>query len=430
MPLANLPFLDESEPFLDESETAVIDPDSVQRIIDSLDQAHVPRGFKFGSTTAKIKPSGKPDLCLVVADRPVTAAGIYTQNQIVAAPVVICRDLTPMNDFRAVVTCSGNANACTGQRGMDDAKRMADVTASAVGCDRTQVLVMSTGIIGHPLPMEKIEPSIESVAANLSADHAALLGVAEAIRTTDQFSKLAHRTVELTGGPVRIFATAKGAGMIEPNMATMLSMVLTDAPLDAATAQAILKRAADQSLNRISVDGHTSTNDTLLLLASGEGPSLSGDDADKFCAALADALIELGKMIVADGEGAKHYMDLSIRGATDDAAAEKMARSIAASPLVKTAITGGDPNWGRIVSAAGYAGVELNAATTSLTIFDVVIYRDGVPQDFDAKSLSRRMKATQQIDLELTVGTGPGNTRFWASDLTKAYVDFNSEYTT
>jgi len=278
--------------------------------------------------------------------------------------------------------------------------------------------------------MDKVEKGIAAAAAKLTADRQGFLDVAEAIQTTDRFTKIAHATIELSTGPTRIVATAKGAGMIDPDMATLLAMVMTDAALSTESAAGLIAAAADNSLNRISVDGHASTNDTLLLLASGQGDSLHGDDLTKLCQAVASLLGRLGRLIVADGEGATHFMNLQIGGAAGDEDAVKIARAIANSPLVKTAITGADPNWGRIVSAAGYAGPKIEVEKMSLSILGTKIFAAGTPVPYDAADLSRRMRESLEIAIELTVGSGDGAAQFWASDLTKDYVALNSEYTT
>lgn len=390
----------------------------------------IPTGFRFSGVACGIKASGKPDLSLIVTDRPVRAAGVYTTNQIVAAPVVISKARTPSATIRAVVTNSGNANACTGQQGMQDAVAMTAEVARHVGCDPEDVLVMSTGVIGHALPMQKVAGGIANASAALQADTDAFLASADAILTTDVGRKIVSTTVTIDDQSYRIAAMAKGAGMIAPNMATMLGVVLTDAPISADVAQQTLSAAAKISFNRVSVDGHTSTNDTLLLLSSGEGTPLQGSALDQFQGAINRVCIELAKKLVADGEGATHVMAIRVTGAATESDAEQIAKTIAASPLVKTAITGGDPNWGRIVSAAGYAGPKIEPAKTSLKIGETTIYESGSPKPFDAKQLSHWMKATEEIEIHLQVGTGPGKAEYWASDLTCDYVRFNSEYTT
>ncbi|QDT06206.1 Arginine biosynthesis bifunctional protein ArgJ [Rubripirellula lacrimiformis] len=391
---------------------------------------HLPAGFRYSGVTCGIKASGKSDLALIVADHPVTAAGVYTLNQVVAAPVVLSRSRTPSSTLRAVVTNSGNANACTGDAGMDDAKSMCQMVADQIGCSQEDVLVMSTGVIGRPLPMDKITAGIGQAAKELSAESPAFVRAAEAIRTTDAERKTVTRTIQIGDREIRFAAMAKGAGMIAPNMATMLAVMLTDAPLSADSIKQVLAEAADRSFNRVSVDGHTSTNDTFLLLASGQGEPLAGDDLAQFQIQINEVAIALAKQLVEDGEGAAHTMAIRVTGAGNTHDAEVIAKTVAASPLVKTAITGGDPNWGRIVSAAGYAEAKINPAKTSLTICGQEIYRDGTPVPFDAKSLSEKMRAQKEVPLELTVGDGPGTADYWSSDLTCEYVRFNSEYTT
>ncbi|WP_372717320.1 bifunctional glutamate N-acetyltransferase/amino-acid acetyltransferase ArgJ [Novipirellula sp.] len=390
----------------------------------------LPRGFRFAGATCGIKASGKPDISLIVSDHPVVAAGVYTTNKIVAAPVVLSRSRTPSAAIQAVLTNSGNANACTGDQGMEDAKSTCAQLAALVGCDESGVLVMSTGVIGKRLPMDKIRSGVELVHGKLATSDAAFVDAAEAIRTTDAARKTETCELTLAGKTIRIAAMAKGAGMIAPNMATMLSVMCTDASITQADAQAMLTRVANVSFNRVSVDGHTSTNDTLLLLASGTDEPLSGDALAEFEAALTKLAINLAKQLVADGEGATHVMQIHVFGAESDTSAEVIAKTVAASPLVKCAITGGDPNWGRIVSAAGYAGEPLEPAKVSLSVCGQAIYEDGTPLDFDAASLSRTMKGQPQIDVELRVGSGEGQATYWSSDLTTEYVRFNSEYTT
>ncbi|TWU59848.1 Arginine biosynthesis bifunctional protein ArgJ [Rubripirellula tenax] len=391
---------------------------------------NLPAGFRFAGVTCGIKASGKSDLSLIVTDHPVTAAGVYTKNQIVAAPVTLCRSRTPTNKLRAVVTNSGNANACTGDQGMADARSMCDEVAKRIGCDPEAVLVMSTGVIGRPLPMEKITAGIDMASKELASDPPAFVRAAEAIRTTDAERKTVTRAIQIGQRTIKFAAMAKGAGMIAPNMATMLAVMMTDAPLSAESIKDVLTEAADCSFNRVSVDGHTSTNDSLLLLASGQGDPLVGDELLQFQSHINEVAIALAKQLVEDGEGAVHTMWIQVRGAANTDAAATIAKTIAASPLVKTAITGGDPNWGRIVSAAGYSDAKIEPTKTSLKICGEEIYRGGTPIPFDAKSLSAKMRANKEVPIELTVGEGAGAADYWSSDLTCDYVRFNSEYTT
>lgn len=390
----------------------------------------LPAGFRFAGVACGIKASKKLDLSLIVCDRAVAAAGVYTQNQIVAAPVILCRTRTPSATIRAVVTNSGNANACTGEQGLRDAETTSAQVASLVGCDPADVLVMSTGVIGKPLPIARLAEGVADAHARLEPGFEAFLLAADAICTTDQYRKIVFRDVTVQGSLYRIAAMAKGAGMIAPNMATMLAVVLTDAPLSAEAAASALSQAADQSFNRISVDGHTSTNDTMLLLSSGTGTPLAGEALITFQRELNGLSVELAKLIVADGEGATHVISIRVEGAESERDAETIAKTVAASPLVKTAITGGDPNWGRIVSAAGYAHAKIDPSRTCLRLCGQTIYQLGAPLPFDAAALSREMKNSPEVLIELRVGDGPGEATYWSSDLTTDYVRFNSEYTT
>lgn len=390
----------------------------------------LPTGFRFAGATAKIKASGKPDISLIVTDKPVCGAGVFTQNKIVAAPVVLSRSRTPSSNIRAIITNSGNANACTGEGGDRDAVQMCKLVAEKVGCDETSVLVMSTGVIGRPLPMDKVTQGIGLAFDALGNQPDDFIAAADAICTTDAYRKVAASSITIDGQPIRIVAMAKGAGMIAPNMATMLAVIVTDAALTPEDTQTLLVKTADESFNCISVDGHTSTNDTLLLLSSGSGTPLAGASLEQFASELKRLAIGLAKQIVADGEGATHVMNMHVTGAVDNASAKRIAKMICESPLVKCAITGGDPNWGRIVSAAGYSGEPLSPELTTLDVCGTTIYKNGTPLSFDAAALSKKMKSQMDVQLDLRVGTGPGEATYYASDLTTDYVKFNSEYTT
>ena len=283
----------------------------------------LPKGFRFAGVACGIKKSGKPDISLIVADAGVTAAGVFTKNQIVAAPVIICKSRTPADNVRAIVTNSGNANACTGDQGMQDAGQMCAQVAQQIDCDPNSVLVMSTGVIGVPLPVQKVNSGIAAAADQIAADMPSFERAADAICTTDKGRKVAFRTLRLGDQDISIAAMAKGAGMIAPNMATLLAVILTDATLPPNDAQRIIADAAKQSFNRVSVDGHTSTNDTLLLLASGTGQPLSDQMLRRFADAVTDVAIELAKLLVADGEGATHVMAIHVLGASDNAACRR-----------------------------------------------------------------------------------------------------------
>jgi len=393
----------------------------------------VPAGFRLAGVHSGVKSNpDKPDLTLIVTDKPSVAAGVYTQNVVFAAPVEIDRARTPTAGFRALVVNSGNANACTGQQGLDDARQMLRLTAEACGVEEPQTLLMSTGIIGRLLPMEKISAGITAASQQLGNDAAAFDAAARGILTTDKSAKCGARQVQTSQGVVQITGMAKGAGMIGPNMATLLSAVLTDANLTPADAQQALQQATDKSFNCISVDEHTSTNDTALLLCSGEANAkpLSGDDLAAFTVALTALCIDLAKMIPDDGEGAKHIIEIQVNGAPTAAAANQLARTVASSNLVKTAITGADPNWGRIVSAAGYAGAPFDPSLLDLHVNGISLYQQGSPVAFDAAAASASLRGSREAFIQLDLNQGDGAACFWTSDLTVEYVQFNSEYTT
>lgn len=393
----------------------------------------VPKGFRLAGVHCGIKSNAaKEDLTLIVTDADSVAAGVYTQNLVVAASVVQNRAKTPCHDFRVVVVNSGNANACTGERGDSDCREMTRLAAEVVGATENQALVMSTGIIGHFLPMEKIKSGIAAATAKIGTDADAFDSAVRGITTTDKFLKTASRSVEIAGQTVQVTAMAKGAGMIGPNMATMLCVVMTDAKLTAPAAQELLTHAAELSFNCISVEGHTSTSDTALLLASGGAGVTPTSEADRaaFQQTLDEVCVELAKLIPSDGEGATHLITLDVTGCATRADARQIAKTVTESPLVKTAITGNDPNWGRIVSAAGYAGVAFDPAKVTLTINNTLIYKAGMPVAYDEKVVSDSMRDSFEVHLLLAFGEGDASIRFWASDLTVEYVNFNSDYST
>ncbi len=393
----------------------------------------IPLGFRFAGVHCGIKQDPtREDLSLVVATSPAVAAGVYTQNLVYAAPVAVDRRRTPSSSIRVVVTNSGNANACTGERGERDALEMARLAAVACGAEPEQALVMSTGIIGHFLPLDKIAVGIQAAAAKLASDPAAFLCAARGITTTDKSHKVASRTLQVAGRTATIVGMAKGAGMIGPNMATLLAVVMTDAALTPETAQASLTSAVADSFNCISVEGHTSTNDTVLLLASGAAcpQPLAGLDLDHFTQSLRELCIELARQIPADGEGATHLIAIDVRGCATRDDARRIAQTVADSALVKTAIAGGDPNWGRIVSAAGYAGVPFDPQRLSLTVNGTLLFDRGAPVKFDAATVSRSIRDQHETQLVLQLAQGDAAIRFWTSDLTVDYVRFNADYHT
>jgi glutamate N-acetyltransferase/amino-acid N-acetyltransferase len=345
---------------------------------------------------------------------------------------VLDRERTPSASIRTVVINSGNANACTGEQGMADAVKMAELAAMVCAARPEEALVMSTGIIGEYLPMDRIEQGITSAAVKLGRSAASVDSAARGILTTDTRPKVASRTIEVDGRTVTLLGMAKGAGMIGPRMATLLGVILTDAPLEPDTAQAALGDVVARTFNCVSVDGHTSTNDTVLLLANGAagGEPLTGPALESFTSALDELAEELARAIPDDGEGTQHLITIDVTGCADRASAVKIARAVADSPLVKTAVAGADPNWGRIVSAAGYAGVAFDPTGVSLTLNDTPLFRAGSPVEFDADAVSRGMRQQREVAIHLSFTEGDAGARFWTSDLTAEYVRINADYHT
>lgn len=392
---------------------------------------HLARGYRYAGIHCGIRPdSDRRDLALLVSDVPARAAGAFTQNRVCAAPVQVCRRRLPSAAARGVVVCSGNANACTGQRGLDDALRMTEAAATALGTHAEQMLVCSTGVIGRHLPMDKVEPGIAAAARQLGADAASLDHASRAILTTDTRPKVCTRALTLEGAEVRLTGFAKGAAMIGPNMATLLAFVATDAAVSVDDLARLAPQAADRSFNCLSVEGHTSTNDTLLLFANGNGPSLRGAARERFDAAVVEVCAELARAIADDAEGASHLVTIEVEGLRTDAEARAVAKTIADSALVKTALFGADPNWGRIVSAAGYAGVVFEEEQLSLRVGDFLLYERGTPLPFDAAAASAYLRETRELTLRLTFTLGSGRCTFHTCDLTDEYVRLNADYTT
>lgn len=397
-----------------------------------------PAGFRAGGVAAGIKASGKSDVALLVADQPATAAACFTTNAVCAAPVLVGRENIRSGSLRAIVVNAGNANACTGKQGMIDAKKMCAVAAEVVGCKSNEVLPSSTGVIGHLLPMDKVEAGIRAVANQLgnTAEHA--LAFNEAIMTTDAFRKHAATTVKLGKTVVTLAGVVKGAGMIGPRMsltgpkqATMLCYITTDAAITAPALRRLLVPAVNRSFNCATVDDHTSTNDTLAVLASGaSGASVNTTPlAKKFGDALTALCVSLAKQVVSDGEGATKTVTIRVAGAASENDAKKIARAIANSPLVKCAMHGNDPNWGRIVSAAGMCGAKFVPEKSSLTVQGVELYRRGTPVPFDAKSASAALNA-KEVDVLLKLGLGNAGATVYTCDLSREYISINADYTT
>jgi len=391
-----------------------------------------PRGFVAAGIHCGVKKA-KKDLALVLSTVPAATAATFTTNRVMAAPIVVSKEhlgLSPL--MRAIVVNSGNANACTGERGMADARLMAHTAGEALGIAPGGILVSSTGVIGQYLPIEKICAGIIAAAAAVGPDGGT--DAAEAIRTTDTFTKeIAVRTF-VAGFPVVIGGMAKGSGMIAPNMATMLAFVTTDAAVDPALLDRTLREVVDRSFNRISVDGETSTNDMVALLANGRAgnPTLATPDDPGYPAfrdALEHVLVRLSKMIVVDGEGATKFVEINVKGAADEVAAVRSARSVATSALVKTALHGEDANWGRILAALGYSGVEFDPSAVEIHFGDLPVLRRNYRIDFSEERV-KEILSRREITITIDLNQGTASASFWTCDLSKEYVDINANYRT
>ena len=388
-----------------------------------------PRGFSAGAAACGIKSGGALDVAVLTTGEPATAAGVFTKNRFAAAPVQWDRAVLPTENLRAVVVNSGNANACTGERGAEDARRTAELAASLRECETRQIALASTGIIGQPLPMERIERGVREAHSALARDESAGRDAERAIMTTDTRPKGVAVEIEIDGKRVRIGGMAKGSGMISPHMATMLAFVTTDLAAPPDYIQEALRKAADKTFNRITVDGDCSTNDTVLLMANGaSGVAVSDDGGRKgvFEKALAYVLGYLSREIVRDGEGATKLVEIRVGGAADEAEAELVGRTIADSPLVKCAIHGEDPNWGRIVCAAGYSGAEFEPEDLKLWLGNVCVFDGGLPTEKDATGALRG----DEVAIKIELGAGNGSATLWTCDLSKRYVEINAEYHT
>ncbi|MFI5216986.1 MAG: bifunctional glutamate N-acetyltransferase/amino-acid acetyltransferase ArgJ [Candidatus Limnocylindria bacterium] len=389
-------------------------------------------GFRTCGVRAGIKARGL-DLALLVADEPAAVAGVFTRSSVVGAPVELCRRRVRSGRSRGVVVNSGCSNVAMGERGRRDAAEMARRAALAVGAAPAEMLVASSGVIGQPLPMARSGRGIAAAAAALS--ETGLARAAEAIRTTDTFSKLAQASCRLGGRRVTIAGIAKGSGMIEPNMGTLLGFLLTDAAASPAYLRGALRRAADASFNRVTVDGETSTSDTLLLFASGAAGncalrSAQGRDARAFEAALAEVSISLARDVARDGEGATRLVTVVVREARTPAEAERAARRIANSLLVKTALFGGDANWGRILQTVGAGRIRLALERTQVRLAGVVVFRQGASTGPAARARAARAMRAKEIELEVRLGAGRAQAQVWTCDLSYDYVRINADYTT
>ncbi|NJO40183.1 MAG: bifunctional ornithine acetyltransferase/N-acetylglutamate synthase [Cyanobacteria bacterium CRU_2_1] len=400
-----------------------------------------PKGFKASGITAGLKPSGTPDLALIVSEVDAIAAGVFTTSQVKAACVDYCRQrLQAKPTARAILCNAGQANAATGAQGWADAVESAQLVAQSLGISPELILVASTGVIGQRIKMDQLRAGVPKLVETLSEDGSD--AAAKAIVTTDLVTKSIALELTLDHRPVRIGGICKGSGMIHPNMATMLGFVTCDAAISPHLWQQMVSRAADKSFNQITVDGDTSTNDSLIALANGESrtPAITdlGDDAEKLEAALTEVCIHLAKAIARDGEGATCLIEVRVSGAPDDESARKIARTVAGSSLVKSAIFGRDPNWGRIAAAAGRAGVPFDPENLRVQLGDFLMMEQGQPLPFDRPAASHYMKQASAGEylkadtllISISIGNGSGSGSAWGCDLSYDYVKINAEYTT
>lgn len=388
-----------------------------------------PKGFVAGVAACGLKKSGE-DLAIIFSETPAVAAAVFTQNLVQAAPVLVSREHLRHRTQHAIVVNSGGANACTGDEGLKDARQTARLVAEYFNCDEREVLVASTGVIGMRLDMSKIESGVRQATADLSRANG--WRVAEAMMTTDTRPKRAKEATKIGDKRVTIAGVAKGAGMIHPDMATLLSFVTTDAAISKPALNAALKRAVNESFNRVTVDGDTSTNDMLAVLANGAAvnPPITepaGEAFESFTQALTDVCRDLAIQVARDGEGARKLITIRVRHAPKRSDAEKIAATVATSPLVKTAIAGADANWGRILAAAGRSGVKFDVSKVEIKIGDLVVARQGMGLQFNearALEILKRDEVTIIVDLH----QGEEEVIEWTCDLTEDYIHINADY--
>jgi glutamate N-acetyltransferase/amino-acid N-acetyltransferase len=396
----------------------------------------VPAGFRFAAVKAGLKPSGNTDFACIVADKGASAAAMFTSNRVVAAPLIVDKlNLSrSAGHVRVVAVNAGNANCATGEAGLNATRRICESAAKTFGCEDYEVFPSSTGIIGVPLPAEKLIDALPQIQAGLGSSSDHLHQVATAIMTTDTREKIASARVAIGGRKVNIIAIGKGSGMIHPQLiphATMLVYVLTDAQVEPAALNQFLQHAVNVSFNRISVDGDTSTNDTVLLLASGaSGAAVDEASAPIFQQAITDVCTSLAKQIVADGEGITHVVELNIECASSDEDALRVAKAIAHSPLVKTAWAGCDPNWGRLLSATGSSGAEIDPAKIGVWFGPLEICRDGGRSPNFDEVAAHQYLTQREFSIRINLGVGNGKCRFWTTDLTAEYIHINADYST
>jgi glutamate N-acetyltransferase/amino-acid N-acetyltransferase len=390
-------------------------------------------GVRLATAQAGIRYSGRTDVLFVGLEPGTTAAGVFTRSKCPSAPVDWCREALAGGSARALVVNSGNANAFTGRLGREAVARTVQIAAQAAGCAENEVFIASTGVIGEPLPAERFEGVLADCAGRAKDGSDAWAEAARAIMTTDTFPKLATREAEIDGTRVRINGIAKGAGMIAPDMATMLAFVFTDAALSQTAAQALLTEGTGKSFNCVTVDGDTSTSDTLMLFATGSaGHGEVAEAGDPrlaaFKAALDDLLIELAQLVARDGEGARKLVTVKVGGAESDASAHRIAMSIANSPLVKTAVAGEDANWGRVVMAVGKAGEPADRDRLAIWFGDVRVAVDGARDPAYSEEAASAVMREPEITIRVDLGLGSGEARVWTCDLTKGYIEINGDY--
>lgn len=390
-----------------------------------------PQGFQAAGVKAGIKKSGNLDVAVIYTEQEAAVAGTFTQNAVASAPVRASKKVVATGMAHAITANAGCANACTGEQGEKDAAAMQDITATALGCKADDVVVASTGVIGVNLPMDKMEDGIKQAVKELSTEGSENAG--KAIITTDTYSKSCATEITLGGKVVRFGAIAKGSGMIQPNMATMLCFITTDAAIDSKLLQKALSEIVEVSFNMISIDGDMSTNDMVIVLANGAAGNAKiteeNEDYKLFKATLQNICQELSKKIAADGEGATKFLTISVTGARNFAEAKTIGMSVAKSPLVKTAFFGEDPNWGRVICAVGYAGVPMDPNKTVVKFGDIPVYANGVGADYDEAELRKVMEA-HDIVIGIDMGEGDAKADIWSCDFSYEYVKINGEYHT
>ena len=390
-----------------------------------------PQGFKAAGVRAGIKKNGNLDVALIYTEKEAAVAGVFTKNLVAAAPVRVSKVVVGTGSAHAIVANAGCANACTGEQGLRDAEKMAELAAKELNCRQDDVVVASTGVIGVNLPMDKMEVGIKNAASELSTEGSVNAG--NAIITTDTYSKACATEIQLGGKEIRLGAIAKGSGMIQPNMATMLCFITTDVNIDQKLLQGALSEIVEVTFNMVTVDNDTSTNDMVIVLANGAADNAKitekNSDYEKFYSALKEMCTELAKRIAADGEGATKFLTINVHGAETFADAKTVGMAVANSPLVKTAFFGEDPNWGRVICAVGYSGVKISPEKTVVKFGGVPVYAHSVGAKFDDAGLKKVM-AEHDIVIDIELGIGDVDATVWTCDLSYGYVKINGEYTT